>query len=200
VNRARRLRQGLQADPDRDHAERDVDREQPWPRADREDRGSDARAERERRSDHERVVAKAAAQHVGGVDKADQRSVHAHDAAGAQSLQRAGRGQAGQRPCQGAAKRGQREQHEASDVDALVTDDFAERPEREQRRNQCDLIDVDHPDRIGRADAKIGSDGGKGNVGDRRIQRSHRQRGEDRCDRPAPEFGRQPVHGDGRWF
>ena len=83
VRCARRLRQGLQADPDCDRAEGNIDRKQPRPCSDRKDPGGNGRPERERRSDHERVVAEAAAQHMRRVDEADQRRVYAHDAAGA---------------------------------------------------------------------------------------------------------------------
>lgn len=41
---------------------------------------------------------------------------------------------------------------------------------------------------------------GQRDVGDRRIQRGHRQRGKDRRHRPAPEFGRQAVDWGGRRF
>ena len=75
-----------------------------------------------------------------------------------------------------------------------MADDFAERAERQQRRDQRDLIDIDDPDHVGRADMKVGGDGGQGDVGNRRVQRGHRQRGEDRRDRPAPEFRGQAVH------
>ena len=190
---ARRFRQGLQADPDCDHAEGNIDREQPRPCSDRKDPGGNRRPERERRSDHERVVAEAAAQHMRRVDEADQRRVYAHDAAGAQPLQRPRRRQAGQRPCEGAAKRGQREQQQAAEIDPPMADDFAERAERQQRRDQRDLVDIDHPDHVGRADMEVGGDGGQRNVRDRRIQRGHRQRGKDRRDRPAPEFRGQAV-------
>ena len=157
--------------------------------------GGNRRAERERRSDHQRVMAEAAAEHMGRVDEADQRRVYAHDAAGAQPLQRPRGGQARQRPCEGATERGQREQQQAAEIDPLMADDFAERAERQQRRNQRDLIDVDHPDHVGRADMEVGGDGGQRDVGDRRIQRSQRQRGKDRRDRPAPEFRGQAVDG-----
>jgi hypothetical protein len=83
------------------------------------------------------------------------------------------------------------------DVDTLMADDFAERAERQQGRDQRDLVDVDHPDHVGRADMEVGGNGRQRNVGDRRIQRGQRQRGKDRRDRPAPEFRRQAVDGRG---
>ena len=190
---ARRLRQRLQADPDGNRAERNVDREQPGPRSDRKNRRGDRRPQRERRSDHQRVVAEAAAQHMGRVDEADQRRVDAHDAARAQPLQRPRRRQAGQRPCERAAKRGQREQQQAAKIDPPMADDFAERAERQQRGDQRDLVDIDHPDHLGRTDLEVGGDGRQRDVRDRRVQRSHRQRGKDRSDRPAPEFRGQAV-------
>ena len=174
VRRARRARQRLQADPYREHAEREVDREQPWPWPQRQDAGGDRRPEGEGGADHQRVIAEAATEHAGRVDEADQRRVHAHDAAGAQPLQRACRRQAGQRPCEGAAERGQGEQQQAAEIDPLMADDFAERAEWQQRRNQRDLIDVDHPDHVGRADMEVGGNRRQRDVGDRRIERGQR--------------------------
>jgi len=138
-------------------------------------------------------VAEAAAQRLAGVDDADQRGVHGHDAAGPQTLQRAGNEQTWQRPGQRAAERRQREQHEAAEIDALMADDLAERAERQQGRDQCDLVDVDHPDRFGRADVEVGRDRRQRDVRNRRIERGHRQRGEDRRDRPAPLTRGQPA-------
>ncbi len=109
-----------------------------------------------------------------GIDEADQRRVHAHDAAGAEPLQRAGDQQARQRPGQRAAERCQREQDQSAEIDALVADDLAERAERQQRRHQRDLVDVDDPDHIGRADVKIGGNGGQRDIGDRGVERGHR--------------------------
>ena len=74
-----------------------------------------------------------------------------------------------------------------------MADDFAERAERQQRRHQRDLIDIDHPDHIGRADMEVGGNRRQRDVGDRRIQRGQRQCSEDRRDRPAPEFRGQAV-------
>jgi hypothetical protein len=74
-----------------------------------------------------------------------------------------------------------------------MADDFAERAERQQRRHQRDLVDVDDPDHVGGADMKIGGDGGEGDVGDCGIERRHRDRDEDRGNRPAPAFGGQTV-------
>ena len=184
--RARRLRQGLQADPDRDRAKGNIDREQPRPRSDRKDRRSNRRPEREGRPHYQRVVAEAAAQHMGRVDEADQRRIDAHDAACAQPLQRPSRRQAWQRPRERAAKRGQREQQQAAKVDPAMSDDFAERAEWQQRRHQRDLVDIDDPDHLGRADLQVSGDGRQRDVRNRRIQRGHRQRGKDRRDRPAP--------------
>jgi hypothetical protein len=74
-----------------------------------------------------------------------------------------------------------------------MADDFAERAERQQRRDQCDLVDIDDPNHVGRTDMEVGGNGGQRDVGNRRIQRGQRQRGKDRRDRPAPEFRRQSV-------
>lgn len=43
---------------------------------------------------------------------------------------------------------------------------------------------------------QVGGNGGQRDVGDRGVERGHRQRGEDGSDRPAPLRGRQAVgHG-----
>ena len=140
-----------------------------------------------------RVVTEAAALQVPGIDETNQRRIHAHDAAGAEALQHARSQQAGQRPRAGAGERGQREQQKSREVDPAVTDDFAERRERQQRRHQRDLIDVHHPDDVGRPDMQVGRDGGKCHVGDRGIERGHGQRGENRRRRPIPALGRQAI-------
>ncbi|MGY4458872.1 hypothetical protein ACVWYI_002832 [Bradyrhizobium sp. LB13.1] len=190
---ARRLRQHRKADADRDEAERDVDGEQPRPWADRENGGGNRRPEGEGGRDHQRVVTEAAAEHPAGIDEAHQRRVDAHDAAGAEPLQRARNQETVQRPRLRAEQRGDGEQDQAAEIDALVPDDLAERPERQQRRHQRDLIDVDHPDRLLWCDMQIGGNGGQRDVGDRGVERGHRQRGEDRGDRPAPPRDRQAV-------
>ena len=87
-------------------------------------------------------MAQAAAQHAARVDEADQRGVYAHGAAGAQSLQRPGDQKTGQRPCAGASERGQREQQKAGQIDALVSDDFAERAERDVQNARAQVDDI----------------------------------------------------------
>jgi hypothetical protein len=66
-----------------------------------------------------------------------------------------------------------------------VADDLAERAEGQKRRYQRDLVNVDDPDHVGRADMKIRGDGGQRDVGDGRIERGHRECGEDRDHRPS---------------
>jgi hypothetical protein len=51
-----------------------------------------------------------------------------------------------------------------------VPDDFAKGCERQQRRHQGNLIDVHHPDDVGRADMQIGRDRGQSDVGDGSIE------------------------------
>jgi len=53
------------------------------------------------------------------------------------------------------AERRNREQQETAEIDPFVTDDLAKRAERQQRCNQRDLIHIDDPDRLRRADMKI---------------------------------------------
>ena len=55
-----------------------------------------------------------------------------------------------------------------------MSDDFAERAERQQGRHQRDLVDVDNPDDVGGADMQVGRDRGKRDVRDRGIERGHR--------------------------
>lgn len=190
---ARRLRQHCKADAGRDEAERDVDGEQPRPRTDREDRRRDRRPEGEGGGDHQRVVAEGAPQHPAGIDETHQRGVDAHDAAGAEALQGACDQQAVQRPRDRAEQRGDGKQDQAAEIDALVPDDLAERTKRQQRRHQRDLVDIDHPDRLLRADMQIGGNGRQRDVGDRGVERGHCQRREDRCDRPAALLGWQAI-------
>jgi hypothetical protein len=142
---------------------------------------------------HKRVVAEAAAEQVARIDKADQRAVDAHHAAGAKPLQRARHQQALQRPRAGAGERCQREQRQAAEIDALVADDLAERAERQNCCHQCDLVDIDDPDDIRRADAQVGGDGGQRDIGNRGVERGHGKRGEDRENGPSSALGRQTV-------
>ncbi len=189
----RRLRHRLQSDRNRQHADRNVDRKQPRPGAERQDAGGDRRAGRGCGGHHQRVVAKTAAHQAARIDEADQRAVDAHHAAGAKSLQRARHQQALERPRAGAGQRCQREQHQSGEINPLVADDLAERAERQQRRHQHDLVDIDDPDHVGRADVQVGRNGGQRDIGNRRVERSHRKRREDRRDRPAPALRRQAV-------
>ncbi len=127
------------------------------------------------------------------INETNQRRIHTHDAAGAQTLQHARHQQAGQRPGAGAGQRRHGEQHETCEINPAVTDDFAKRCERQQRCHQGNLVDVHHPDDVGGADMQIGRDSGKSDVGDRGIERRHRQRGENRGRGPAPAFCRQTI-------
>ena len=94
VHGARRVRQGLQADGNGNHAEGNVDREQPRPRPYRQNAGGDRWPQCEGGRDHQRVMAKSAAEKPARIDETNKRRVHAHDAAGAQPLQRPRRQQA----------------------------------------------------------------------------------------------------------
>ena len=189
----RRFRQRLQADGDGQQAEWQVDGEQPRPGRDRQDRGGDGRPQRERGRHHQRIMAKAAAEPMPGVDETDQRGVDAHDAGGAQSLQDTGDQQRLERPRQRAEHGRRGEQDQAPDIDALVADDLAERAERQQGGDHGDLVDIDHPDDVGRGRTQVGRDGGQGDIGDCGVQRGHRQRGEDRHRRPAPLLQREVI-------
>ncbi|MGY3364522.1 hypothetical protein ACVWZL_001647 [Bradyrhizobium sp. GM2.4] len=101
--------------------------------------------------------------------------------------------QAVQRPGHRAEQRGDGEQDQAAEIDALVPDDLAECSQRQQRRHQRDLVDVDHPDRLLRAHMQVAGNGGQRDVGDRGVERRHRQRGEDRGNGPAPLCGWKAV-------
>ena len=41
-----------------------------------------------------------------------------------------------------------------------MADDLAERAQRQQRRDQDNLVDIDHPDGLGRADMEVDRDCG----------------------------------------
>ena len=194
VRGPRRRRQRGKADPQRNQAERQIDGEKPRPGAECKDARCNGRSERESGRHHQRIMTEAAAQQPARIDEADQRRVHAHQPTGAESLQRPRHQQARQRPRQGTADGRQREQEQPAEIDALVADDFAECAERQQCRDQRDLVDIDDPDHFGRADVQIGGDGGQGDVGDGGVERGHRQRGKDRGHRPSPTLRGQTVH------
>jgi hypothetical protein len=78
-----------------------------------------------------------------------------------------------------------------------VADDLAERAERQYRGDDDDLINVHHPNNIGRAHVKIGRHRRQRDIGDDGVERAHRQRREDRRYRPAPLLRRQAVLGFG---
>jgi hypothetical protein len=71
-----------------------------------------------------------------------------------------------------------------------MADDVAERTQRQQRSDDGELIDIDDPDHVSRADIEIGGNGGQRDIGDHGVERAHRQRGEDREHRPSPLFPR----------
>ena len=200
--RTRRRRQCLEPDRQRNQAERKIDREQPRPRTDSENARGDRRSQTKGGCDHHGVVAEATALQPRRKHEADQRGIHGHHAAGAETLQRTRNQQARQRPGQRAAERGQSEQQEAAEIDALMADDLTERAERQHGGDDDDLIDIDDPNDLGRADMQIGRHRRQRDVGDHGVERAHRQRREDGGDRPAALARRQavPRFGAGRWF
>ena len=151
VNGARGMRQAAPAQRQCRDAERDVDGEQIRPGSDRQNRRGDRRADRGGDRDHQRVEADAAPEQRARVGETDQRRVDAHDPGGAKSLHDARDRQQQQRVRKRAKQRRQREEHESRQVDAAITDDFAERCQRQQRNRDRQLIAVDDPDRKRRA-------------------------------------------------
>jgi len=111
------------------------------------------------------------------INGANQRGIHTHNTTGAEALQHARRQQAGQRPRTRAEQRCRREQHKTSEVDPVVTDDFAKRGERQKGCDHRNLVDIHYPDDFGWAGMKIGCYCWESDVRDRRVERGHRKRG-----------------------
>jgi hypothetical protein len=72
----------------------------------------------------------------------------------------------------------------------VVTDDLAERCQRQKGCDHRNLVDIHDPDDFGWAGVKIGSDCREGDVCDRRIERGHREGGENCSGGPSPAFCR----------
>ncbi len=194
----RGMRQRRHREAQREYTERHVDREQPRPRRDRQNQRRHRRPDRERHADDQRIGAKPATQPMRRVQIADQRGVDAHDRAGAQALHDARGGEQRQRRRHRAAERAQREQRDAADIDAPMSDDIAERGERQQRRDHRELICVDDPDRGGRRRVQVAGDRGQRGVGDGGIERGERDGEHDRGHRAAVGGRHRAVGGENR--
>ena len=190
-------RQELQRKHQGQGTDRHVDGEQPGPGRDREDTGRDGRPQRGRRRHRHRIEADALAQLVCRIDEADQRCVHAHHPGAAHALQHPRRGQRRQRPTHRAQQGRSGEQGQAVTIYPPVAHDLSQRGERQQARDQGQLIGVDHPDRGGRRRVQVQRDGRQHRVCDRGVERHHRHRHDDGGDRPAPASGGQAVERDG---
>ena len=196
---ARRLRQRRNRDCKREHAERHVHREQPRPRGHRQDQRRDRRPHRERHADDERVEADAAPEPVRGKQAANQRDVDAHDRARAEALHDARGRQHRQRRRERTTERRQREHRQPGDIHALVTDDVAERCERQQRRDHRELVRVDDPHGRGRRRMQVGGDRGQRGVRDRGVEGRERD-GQQHGGHRAPVDGRLVRAGGGSEF
>ncbi|MGY4504417.1 hypothetical protein ACVWYH_008374 [Bradyrhizobium sp. GM24.11] len=178
-----RMRQAAQADHERDHAERNVDGEQPGPAADCEDAGGERRPDRGGEGDDERVEPDAAAEQVARIGEANQRRVDAHDACRTKPLDDARGREQRQRMRQCAECGCEREQREPDQIDAAISDDLAERGQRQQRDGDRELVAVDDPDRERRACVQVGCDRRQRDIGDRAVDDGHedaKRNGQDR--------------------
>lgn len=196
---ARRLRQRRNRHRECEHAERYVHREQPRPCGYRQDQRRNRRPHRERHADDERVEADAAPESMRGKQAADQRDVDAHDRARAEALHDARGRQHRQRRRERTTERRQREHRQPRDIHALVTDDVAERRERQQRRDHRKLVRVDDPHGRGRRRMQVGRDGGQRGVRDRGVERRERD-GQQHGGHRAPVDGRLVGAGGGSEF
>jgi hypothetical protein len=177
----------------RDNADRHIDREQPFPRAQRQYGGSDARAERRRRRDDQRVEPDAAAQQFRRIGEAQQGAVDAHDAAAAQALQDAAENEHGQAVRERAAERRGGEDNDAGQKDAAVADAFAERGERQKGNHDRQLEAVDDPDRLVGRRGKFARHRRQRHIGDGAVEHRHGQGDPDRQGRPQTLRMRQAV-------
>ena len=177
-----------------DDAERRIDGEQDRPRGDREQRRADRRAGGQRGRDHGGVEAQPAAQLVARIDRAHQRRLDRHDGRTAQPLEGASQQEPGQRGREGAADRGQREQHQPEAIDVAVADDVGQRRHRQQRDDERDLGRVDDPDRAFGRDVEVLGDVGQRQVGHRVAEHRHHQPdGDGRHREPARPAGGHSV-------
>ncbi len=176
-----------------DDADRHVDREQPLPGADGENRRGDGRPDRGGDRHHQRVQPDTAAEQGLRIGEADQRAVDAEDPGGAEALRDPRGDQLRHGVGERAAERARGEDRQADEVDAAIADPLAERGAREQRDHDRELIGVDDPDRLGRARVKFGGDDRQRNVGDRRVEHGHRDAERDRKHRPVALRRRQAV-------
>ena len=141
----RGVRQQPQRQAEGNEADRHVDREQPWPRRDCEDRRSDGRAGGRRYRHRHRGHRNAAAQLPARIGETHQRDVDARHASGAEALQRATQRQHRQRVRQRADECREAKHCKTDHVDAAIAEDVAERSQRQQRYDDGELISVDDP-------------------------------------------------------
>ena len=187
------VREAARADDQRGEADRQVDREQPRPIAEAEDRRGQRRPDGGRSRDHQRVVADAAPQHRRWISGADQRRIDAEHRGGADALEHPRRDQLWQSVRQRAQPRAQREQRQPGQVHAGVADAITQRGERQQEHGDRQLIGIDDPHRLRRLGMEPGGDGRQRDIGDGAVEHRHRDRQPDRHDRPIAPRHRQAV-------
>ncbi len=167
------LRQEAQRQPEVEDAERHVDGEEPRPRPDREDAGGQRRRDRRRDRDDEAVQPDAAAEVGVRIGIADERAVHAHQRGAADPLEDTGGDQEFEAPRQRAEQRAEGEERDAELVDPPVADTLAHRGERQQQRDDDELVGVDHPDRLRRRRAELAGDARQRDVDDGAVEHRH---------------------------
>ena len=186
-------RQRRAPDEKRENADGNVDGEQPFPRSQRQDSGSDRRTESGGGRHHKRVQTDAAAKLVRRISKAHERAIDAHDAACAQALGHAGENEDGKALCEGAGEGRRGEQGDAGEENAAIADHFAQRGQRQKRNYDRQLKSVHHPNGLITGGGELARDRRQSHIGDSAVENRHRQGEPDGAGRPITPRNRQTV-------
>ena len=87
---------------------------------------------------------------------------------------------------------------ETEAVDPAISENVAERRERQQRDQHRELIGIDDPDRVGRVGVHILGDDRQRDIDDRGVEHRHRQADHQGQHAPVALRDRQPVFGEVR--
>ena len=108
-----------------------------------------------------------------GEEDHDQRERDHRDDRAAEALHRPRPDEGLLRGRQAAGERGQGEDGDADQKEAAVAKEVAEAAAEEKEAAESEQIGVDHPGERGLGETQIGSDRGKGDVHDRRVEHDH---------------------------
>jgi preprotein translocase subunit SecE len=111
---------------------------------------------------------------------ADERAVHAHDRGAADPLHDAGGNELRQARRERAEQRAEREDGDPGLIDRPVAHPLAQRGERQQQRDDHQLVGVDHPDRGRGRGADLARDARQRDVGDGAVEHGHGDADRDR--------------------